>query len=179
MEYQGLNSVEYEYEKRPEGSYKTKRLLYIISCVAVTLGLILAVCTIGGPFVYTVPVIFMICLIFSRFFYMYFQINYKYKIEGGIFTVYIIYGGRKIKEYYKADLRQATAIEPYSAGKKAEGTVYPSCISLANPSPELYTMKFKAADGSTATAYFEATKATLKVMKYFKEDTVISTNVRH
>ncbi len=179
MEYQGLNSVQYEYEKRVEGSYKIKRLLYIISCVAVSLGLILTVCTIGGPFVYTVPVIFIICLIVSRLFFMFFQISYKYKIEGGVFTAYIIYGGRRIKEYYHVDLRQAEAIEPYDASKNQHGTVYPSCISLAKPSPELYAIVFKTEAGKDAVAYFEASKAALKVMKYFKEDTVISDKVRH
>ncbi len=179
MEYKGLNSVEYEYEKRVEGDYALKRKLYIVAAVVISLAIMVAVCLVGGPFVYTVPVIFIICLIVFGNLYKFFQISYKYTIEGGIFTVYTVYNGTKKKEYYRADLRKATSIMPYNSEDASEGKVYCSCISLKNPSPELYVIKFTDENGKPATAYFEATKNTLKVMKYFYRDTVIADCLRH
>ncbi len=179
MEYKGLNSVEYEYEKKVEGDYRMKRLLYVIACVVISVALMATVCLIGGPFVYTVPVIFMICLIFSRLFYRYFQISYRYTIEGGVFSACIVYASTIRKPYYKADLRNVKSIKPYDKDAKPVGTVYPSCISTKHASPELYEMRFVTDDGKEATAYFEATKDTLKVMKYFYPETVISASVRH
>ncbi len=179
MDYQGLNSVEYQYEKRVEGKYRLSRVLYTAAAVLFSFALMFAVCAVGGPFVYTVPVIFMICLIVFRYLFMYFQIGYKYKIEGGVFTAYIVYNSTRIKEYYKADLRAVKCIKPYDALEKVSGTVYPSCISLKKPTPELYQMNFTNGGGVECVAYFEATKNTLKVMKYFHEETVIAQNVRH
>lgn len=177
MEFKGLNGIEYSYEKRVEGAYLRNRILFKIGMAAATLALC-ALCIIVKLFVYFTPVMFLLCVILYSYLKVYFQIGYEYKIEGGVFYMNRKYGEKIHKPYYSVDLRNVEMIVPAEGTEKCDIT-YDSCISVSSPSPELYVLIYKNEMGKSVKAYFEATKETLKVMKYYHPDTEISPKLRH
>ncbi len=177
MEFKGLNGVEYSYEKRLEGRYLRNRVLFNVLAVIATIALC-AMCVIVKLLVYVTPVMFLLCLILYSYLKAYFQISYYYKIEGGAFKMSIKYGDKKSKPYYTVDLRKCEVICPAEEAVKTDIT-YDSCISRKDPTPELYVIIYENDGGKKTAAYFEATREALKVMKYYKPDTVISEKLRH
>lgn len=177
MEFKGLNGIEYSYEKRVEGAYLRNKILFNIGCAAATI-VLCALCIAVKLLVYFTPVMFLICVILHGYLKVYFQIGYEYKIDGGVFYMNRKYGEKIHKPYYSVDLRNVEKIVPAEKTEKCDVT-YDSCISVSSPSPELYAVVYKNEAGKTVKAYFEATKETLKAMKYYHPDTEISPNVRH
>ncbi len=177
MEFKGLNGIEYSYEKRVEGGYLRNKILFNIGWALATAALC-AMCVIVKLLVYFTPVMFLLCLIMYGYLKVYFRISYEYKIEGGVFQMNRKYGEKIRKPYYSVNLREVDMILPAEDAGKCDIT-YDSCISISSPSPELYAVIYKNDEGKSVKAYFEATKETLKVMKYYHPDTVISPKLRH
>ncbi len=178
MEDSSFNSITHTVEKRVEGKYKLQRILYIIGSVIASV-ILCAMCIAVKFLVYFTPVMFMLCIIVFKYLFIYFQIEYRYTIERGVFTMEKVFGARKCKKYYQVNINEVDRISPFTNVTVSEGdTVFPSCISTKDPTPDLYAMIVN--DGEKKTVlYFEATKKTLKIMKYHNKSTEVVDTLRH
>lgn len=178
MDDSSFNSITYTVEKKVEGKYALHRVLYILGVVLASVALC-AACIYVKLLVYFTPVMFMLCVIIFKYLFIYFQIEYRYTIEHGVFTMEKVFGGKKCKNYYQIKLSDADMIVPFSDVAVTKGdTVYDSCVSLKNPTQDLYAIITKNGERKSI-AYFEATKKTLKIMRYHNQNTVLSDNLRH
>lgn len=178
MEDSSFNSITYTVEKRVEGKYKLQRIMYIVGAVIASIALC-AMCVAVKFLVYFTPVMFMLCIIIFKYLFIYYQIEYRYTIERGVFTMEKVFGARKCKNYYQVTLSEVDEILPYKSFTVSDNdTVFPSCISTKDPTPDLYAMIVKDGDKKTVL-YFEATKKTLKIMKYHNKNTEVIDTLRH
>lgn len=178
MNDSSFNSITYTVEKKVEGNYALKRALYIIGVVLASVALC-AACIIVKFLVYFTPVMFMLCVIIFKYLFIYLQIEYRYTIEHGVFTMEKVFGGKKCKKYYEIKLSELDSIVPFTdVTVQNNDTVYDSCVSIKKPTQDLYAM-IKNTEGKRNVACFEATKKTLKIMRYHNPNTVMSDNLRH
>lgn len=178
MDDSSFNSITYTIEKKVEGKYALQRIAYITGAVLLSI-ILCALCIISKLLVYLTPVVFMLCIIIFKYLFIYFQIEYRYTIERGIFTMEKVFGARKCKKYYEVKIADADKILPYAdIDFKKDDIIYQSCVSTATPTPDLYAI-IAERDGARCIALFEATKKTLKIMKYHNKNTVITEGLRH
>ncbi len=178
MEDSSFNSITYTIEKKVEGKYALQRIAYIVGAVAASI-ILCALCIISKLLVYLTPVVFMLCVVIFKYLFIYFQIEYRYTIEHGVFTMEKVFGAKKCKKYYEITISEAEAIIPFKdVDQSPADIVYPSCVSTKTPTPDLYAI-IAQNGGKRHIAYFEATKKTLKIMKYHNKSTVITEGLRH
>ncbi len=168
------NYVEYCVEKRPEGSYRTKRILLLVGCILVALAIIPVVTfsELGKLFLTMVPLWMVLVGIFYWFVSRFVNIEYEYKILQGEFQMDIIYGQRQRKQVRAVRIKEMTKIHPYVEAENKDEVF--SCvrvdncaISLAKPTPDIYFFTYKNEAGENCAMLFEATKKTLEIMKFY------------
>ncbi len=178
MDDSSFNSITHTVEKKVEGKYRLQRIMYVLGAVLASI-LLCGACVAVKMLIYFTPVMFMLCLILFKYMFMYFQIEYRYTIERGVFTMEKVFGAKKCKKYYQVTINEVDSIVPHTDVTVNKGdVVFPSCISLAEPTPDLYAMIVNDGDKKTVL-YFEATKKTLKIMKYHNKNTVVVDTLRH
>ena len=178
MDDSSFNSITYTVEKKVEGTYRFQRIMYIIGAVFASI-LLCGACVAVKMLIYFTPVMFMLCIILFKYLFIYFQIEYRYTIERGVFTMEKVFGAKKCKKYYQLTLSEVDSIVPHTDVEVTKAdTVFPSCISVSNPTPDLYAIVVNDGDKKTVL-YFEATKKTLKIMKYHNKNTFVIDTLRH
>ena len=178
MDDSSFNSITYTVEKKVEGKYRLQRIMYIVGAVLASV-LLCGACIMVKMLVYFTPVMFMLCLILFKYMFMYFQIEYRYTIERGVFTMEKVFGAKKCKKYYQVTINEVDSIVPHTEVSVSKNdVVFPSCVSIGTPTPDLYAMIVNDGDKKTVL-YFEATKKTLKIMKYHNKNTVVIDTLRH
>ena len=112
MEDSSFNSITYTIEKKVEGKYALQRIAYIVGAVAASI-ILCVLCIISKLLVYLTPVVFMLCVVIFKYLFIYFQIEYRYTIEHGVFTMEKVFGAKKCKKYYEITISEAEAIIPF------------------------------------------------------------------
>ena len=171
-----FHEFEYTVTKKPEGTYRTKRILMIALYVAFGL-----VYFFGLASAHLYPLIALIIffewmLVFCTWKYV--SIEYTYSLVSGNMTFYEVYGGKKKKVILEKRVKQFLEVRPLGDDEKAElskrtfAKTY-SFVRSQNEESDKYYAIFKEDDGSESIVYFEAIRQTLKILKYYNSDTVV------
>ena len=135
---------------------------------------------IGWPFFALVPLLLWI-LVFVT--WRYTDIEYEYTITSGKLVFCKIYGNRSRKRIFEMNLRDAVLIAPLDGGTySARATAYHPERSFEGVSsfsaPNIYIMLFeldakRRADKRRAIFYFEATKKTLSICRFYNQSATV------
>ncbi len=171
--------VNYGVEKKKEGKYKFFRILMLC-------GYVLFVAGFAGffismnilPIIAIVPVLTYILVLAT---WRFVSIEYEYCILDGEFRMLKLYGAKSQRELCRVRVSAMKAVAPYTDGYKAAADV----VSAENrieavssmSSPDVYYAIFDD-DGEECAVFFEATEKTLKALKYYNSNVVVS-NTTH
>jgi hypothetical protein len=110
------------------------------------------------------------------------SVDYEYSFVSGSMTLTKIMAGRKRKKVLELRIKELHTIAPYEGDyiRQAEAFKPERSYDFVSSmqSPDLYFALFETADGRRGIIYFEATKAALKILRYYNTETVI-TDVRY
>ena len=89
-----------------------------------------------------------------------------------------IYGSKNMRELCRVRVSAMTRIAPYDGEYKAEADAVPEenrclCVSSMDAA-DIYFATFKNVAGEDCVVFFEATEKTLKVLRYYNSDTIIT-----
>ncbi len=167
--------VNYGVEKKKEGKYKLSRILMLC-------GYVLFVTCFAGffismnilPIIAIVPVLTYILVLAT---WRFVSIEYEYCILDGEFRMLKLYGAKSQRELCRVRVSAMKAVAPYTGEYKAVTDAIPTerCIEAVSSmsAPDIYYATFDD-DGEEYAVFFEATEKTLKVLKYYNSNTVVT-----
>lgn len=166
------NFVNFGVKKKLEGQYKLKRTLMILLYVVFVVGF-------AGffisqnilPIIALVPVLTWILVFFT---WRFVSVEYEYYILDGEFKMIKVYGSKNMRVLCRTRVSNMKAIAPYSGECKAAADAVPNrIVGVSSMSAhDIYYAIFEE-DGEEYAVFFEATEKTLKVLRYYNQDTVI------
>jgi len=170
------NFVNYGVAKKPEGSYKLKRILMILAYILIPgaiAGAFIAMKIL--PILAVLPVCIWMLVFFT---WRYVSIEYEYIILDGEFKMMEVYGSKSMRELCRTRVSAMKTIAPYNHAHKAAADAVPAdrrieAVSTMN-ADDIYYAVFKADDGEDTVVFFEATEKTLKVLRYYNSETVMT-----
>ena len=153
-------------------------LFYVLFVIAVfTAGLFVRI---AWPLFALIPLLLWI-LVFVT--WRYTNVEYEYTITSGKLTFSKIYGNRSRKRMFEMDLRDAVLIAPLDDNTySARATSYRPERSFEGVSsfqaPNIYMLLFelgakKRADKRRAIFYFEATKKSLSICRFYNQSATV------
>ena len=172
-----MNEFEYTVAKKVEGSYRTKRILMIVLYVVFGLVYFFGLAAIHMYPLMALIIFFEWMLVF--FTWRYVCVEYSYSIISGNMTFYEVYGGKKKKLVLEKRVKSFAEIKPLDESEKALlskrkfNKIY-SFVRSENYDNDTYFAIFTEEDGSESIVYFEAIKQSLKILKYYNSNTVVS-----
>ena len=172
-----FHEFDYTVTKKPEGQYRVKRMLMIGLYVLFGFVYFFGLAAIHLYPVMALIIFFEWMLVF--FTWRYVSIEYKYSIISGNMSFYEVYGGKKEKAILEKKVKSFTEIRPLKEAEKAElagrkfAKTY-SFIRSENEESDKYFVIFTEDDGCESIVYFEATQQTLKILKYYNSNTVVT-----
>ena len=174
---EGQNMYEYVVSPAKQPIWRLKRTLAII-------GYVIYAGTVFGIGAYTrllLPVMALVPLstwILIFFTWRYVAVEYEYSFVSGTMTLSKILGGRARKKVLDIRIKELHTIAPYDGDyiKKAEEFQPEKSYDFVSSmqSPDVYYALFETPEGRRGIIYFEATKAALKILRYYNSDTVLS-----
>ena len=172
-----MDFTEYEYgvDKKREGKLKLLAIALIVLYVAFvggTFGLLYSIRLI--PVFAAVPVVLWIIVLLT---WRYVQIDDKYRLSEGKFSLTRKYGSRDGKLLCEFRIREALAIAPEHECTSILDGIPKSRIIDARPSEsasDIYVAVFTDKDGERSAVKFQATEQAVKVLRYYNENTVVS-----
>lgn len=178
------NYAEYSYEKAITGKDKTKRVLYIIGVAVIMLiPLLIAVFFHVYFLIYIMPLVLIIGIPLAKFFFRYFQNEYKYTVDRSKFKIELIHGKAKPKLIYETDVKDMAFVVPATLENEDQycnfGIDKVAYCCVSEMSPDLYMTSFKSRSGRTILLYFEGSKKALKIMNYYNKNVIISSDLKH
>lgn len=177
---QATNYAEYSYEKAVTGKDRLHRFLYITGAVFLMILPILIAVFLHKYFImYIMPLVVILGVPFTKFFYRYLQYEYKYTVDRRSFRMELIHGKAKPKTLLACDVTDMEYAVPARDLKSVpEGAkIYRCCVS--DSSPDLYAASFRDASGKPVLLYFEGSKKALRIMNYYNKNIVIDPDLRH
>lgn len=171
-----MEFTEYEYgvDKKREGKLKLLAVALIalyVAFVGGTFGLLYSIRLI--PVFAAVPVILWIIVLLT---WRYVQIDDKYKLSEGKFSLTRKYGNRGGRLLCEFRIREALVIAPeYECASELSGIAHKR-IYDARPSlsaSDIYVAVFRDKDGERSAVKFQATEQAVKVLRYYNENTVV------
>jgi hypothetical protein len=181
---QSTNYNEYSYEKAITKTDKLKRVLYFIGVAfLMLLPVLIAVIFHIYFLIYITPLFIVLGVPLAKFFFRYFQTEYKYTVNRSSFKMELIHGKAKPKLLYETDIKDMDFAVPATeenvkkyGGEKYNTTAY--CI-VSDDSPDKYVTAFKDKNGKSVLLYFEGCKKSLKIMNYYNKNVVVSSELNH
>ena len=173
------NFVNYGVKKKSEGGLRAKKALLIFGYI-MFVALFGALCF-GVIFPVKVPMLFMFVIVFTAaivfFTWRYVQIEYEYIILDGEFRMLEVYGSKSMRTLVSTRVSGMTAIAPYDHAHKAAADAVPPSNRIEAVSsmsaPDIYYAIFRDGD-EDFVIFFEAIEKTLKVLRYYNENIVIT-----
>lgn len=168
--------VSYAVTKKSEGKYRLSRIMMVLGYILVDivylfLILVLTKIPMLGAFV---PLITWALVYFT---WPYVSVEYEYTIDGGVLTAREVFGSRKCRTLASARISSMTRIAPYpgefakEADRQDAEKIY--CVSSMS-SPDVYFAVFKDENWKDTVLFFEAAEKTLKVIKYYNPEVVMT-----
>ena len=172
-----FNTYEYAVAQKSEGKWKLRRTLMLLAYVLfVAAYFLVIVITKFFPLGALIPVALWILVHFT---WRYVNPDYKYTIEKGTMTFYVVYGNKKknLKATMSLRVSAAEAIAPREEIEKRAADipqikVY-SAVHTAS-APDQYGVLYKEENGSYAVFYFIATAQALKLLRFYNSKTVVT-----
>ena len=173
------NFVNYGVKKKAKGKYGLARALVVAGYVLFALGYagVLMYFNIL-PVIALTPVLTWILIFFT---WRYVSIEYEYYIMDGEFRLMQVFGSRNMRVLCRTRVSGMTLIAPYRDEYRAEVDKIPASHRIEGVSslsaPDIYCAVFED-DGEKYAVLFETTEKTLKVLRYYNQDTVMSKTAR-
>ncbi len=163
--------VSYAVTKKPEGKYRLARILMVsgyilVDIVYLFLILVLTKIPMLGAFV---PLITWALVYFT---WCFVSIEYEYTIDGGVMTMREVFGNRYCRTLARERISSMSRIAPYAGdyGKEADSAGGKRIYGVSSMSgPDVYF----AVCGDTVL-FFEAAEKTLKVIRYYNPEVVMT-----
>ena len=164
---------EYTVKKKSEGKYKLSRIMMIAFYFLFVLAFFVAAYKSGFIQTFAMAPIFLWILIY--FTWRYVSIEYKYTVEAGMLTTYIVYGEKKKKKTASYHIKEASAFLPLSeAGDAIKSFVPKKTVSMlvSKKKPmEPYAFMIEAG-GERVLLLLEAPENPRKAIRYYLSDAV-------
>ena len=170
--------VNYGVAKKKEGKYKLSRILMICAYV------LFVVCFAGFfismnilPIIAIVPVLTYILVLAT---WRFVSIEYEYCILDGEFRMLKLYGAKSMRELCRVRVSATKTVAPYSGEYKPAADKVPMANRIESvssmSSPDVYYAVFDE-DGEECAVFFEVTEKTLKVLKYYNSNVVLTKTI--
>ncbi len=181
---QATNYNEYSYEKAVSKSDKIKRILYFAAVVFIMILPILIAMLIPGTkfLLFIMPLFIILGIPLAKYFFKYFQTEYKYTVNRSIFKMELIHGKSKPKTLYECDVKDMEFAVPASeAQSRLDGRKFDtkSVCLVSGDSPDKYVTAFRDKNGKSVLLYFEGCKKSLKIMNYYNKNVTVSSELNH
>lgn len=177
---ESVNRAEYSYEKAVTKKDKLKRALYFTGVVLLMILPILTAMIFHVYFImYIMPLVLIIGVPLAKFFFRYFQNEYKYTVERSSFKMELIHGKAKPKLLYDVNVNDMEFAKPAIPDPDRSGYDTVSYCCVSETSPDLYIASFRDKNGKKVLLYFEGSKKALKIMNYYNKNVVVSDALRH
>ena len=176
------STYEYTVEQKPEGKFKTRRVLLMILYILYPLFLMVIVSLLQIFQLFALVIVTEWMLVY--FTWKYTSPEYEYSVSSGKVTFSVIYGKRSRKEMLKFAIKDCMIIAPATTRQ------YLDKLDLYNPeitfsavstteSPDKYFAAFETEDGKKCAFFFEATEKMLKLCRMYNSANTVITKVRY
>ncbi len=174
-----VSFVNYGVKEKPNRRNGLIKILLILGYIVFAL---LYCCTFLGVFFHLnlpmviafLPVFLWIMIFFT---WRYTQVEYEYIISDGEMRMMKIYGGKSMRLLFRTRISSMNLIAPYNGEHRAAADKIPAenriCCVSSMSSPDIYFGIFRE-DSKERAVFFEATEKTLRVIKYYNSEVVIS-----
>lgn len=176
------STYEYTVEQKPEGKFKTRKILFMALYILYPLILMVIVSMLQIFQLFALVIVTEWMLVY--FTWKYTKPEYEYSVTSGKVTFSVIYGRRSRKEMVSFTIKECLMIAPATVREWSEKlelydpeVVY-SAVSTVN-SPDKYYAAFESADGKRCVFYFEATEKMLKLCRNYNSSHTVMTKVRY
>ena len=171
-----FNFFEHTVEEKAEGQRKMSIILGRLAALAVYGGIIGALLAIFAPLAIIPIVVLPIFLTIWKWF----KCDLKYVIEGSTISFYRIHHGSKKPQPPKdlevviKDCREIAPLTPEASDKlKADGYTKIYMFAPHSTASDLYYATFEK-DGVKSVVYFQAVEKSLKLLKYYNSNTIVT-----
>lgn len=171
-----VNYAEYTVSQKSEGAYKRKRILLILSYIAV--GLIELVVFVGilkiWPLGMFVPISIAILYYFT-----WNNVEHKYEVVNAKFRVSKTHG-KRMETVFEALVSEFSLIAPMTDDYRDQWEKADKILDYrsSKKTPDSYFARLEK-DGTTTVVYFEAINKMLKVMKFYNAKATVVTTMRY
>lgn len=168
-------NLEFDYTvtKKAEGKYRLNRFLMILGYVV--FGMIFFFGLYLAHLYQFIAFIILIEWIAVFFTWRYVSIEYRYETLSGGIKFYTVYGGKKKKLLLDMRIKDFLSIKPHDPeAENDECAEQMICLSSLKDVPDHYVATYKNAENKLCAVHFEATQKTLKILKFYNSETVVS-----
>ncbi len=172
--------VNYGVKKKAEGKYKLHRILMVCAYVLFALAFFAFFVSMHMPmFIAILPLLTWILVYFTWYLV---SIEYEYTIVGGVIKMMEVHSMRYFRELAEVRLSGASKIAPYDGDHKKDADD-PSVVNKiwgvsSADAQDIYYILYENEAGERSAVFFEATEKTLKVIRYYN-DQVVMTKTRY
>ncbi len=172
------DTYEYVVKKKVEGKYALKRVLIILAYIVICIAeFVLCLASHIYQLFALAPVSLWIIYYFT---WPYFSVEYEYALSEGHITFSRIYDGRKRKEVFSERISRLDTVAPYKSENDEVILSYAPTVEYIAFSSEKtpvdpYFALFTDEKGRKCVFFFEATNRSLRALKYYNQNTVMTT----
>lgn len=176
------STYEYTVEQKPEGKFKTRKILFWLLYIIYPLVLMVIVSILQIFQLFALVIVTEWMIVYAT--WKYTKPEYEYSVTSGRVTFSIIYGRRSRKEMLTFTIKECLQIAPATDGdylamlEEYNPEVIYSAVSTVD-SPDKYYAAFESADGKRCVFYFEATEKMLKLCRNYNASHTVITKVRY
>ena len=176
------STYEYTVEQKPEGKFKTRKVLFMMLYILYPLVLMVIVSMLQIFQLFALVIVTEWMLVY--FTWKYTKPEYEYSVTSGRVTFSIIYGRRNRKEMLTFTIKECLMIAPATEREWIERLeLYAPEITYSalssNNTPDKYYAAFESAEGKRCVFYFEATEKMLKLCRNYNSSHTVMTKVRY
>lgn len=176
---QATNYAEYSYEKAVTGKDRLNRFLYIAGAVFLMILPILIAVFLHEYFImYIMPLIIIVGVPLTKFFFRYLQYEYRYTVDRSNFRMELIHGKAKPKKLLECSVNDFAYALPAKDLKTVPDHAKVLKCWVSENSPDLYAASVTEG-GKPVLLYFEGSKKALKIMNYYNKNVTVDTDLRH
>ena len=170
-----FNTYEYAATQKSEGKWLIYRILLMALYISYTAGYFIFIfVTRMIPLGALIPVTLWIIIYFT---WKYTKPDYKYVIEAGKLTFYVLYGNKKKRQKAEIQISSAEKIAPVHDISDEISAFAPQNTYNALPSvnaADAYAALYKDEAGKRCVFYFVATAQALKLLHFYNSRTVVT-----
>lgn len=181
--YGSSNYAEYVVAKKVEGQYKMQRMMMLLAYVGIFAAILAIVAIINNltkmgilaiPMFALAP---MAALVVYRLTWPAVSIEYSLTVDASLLTVEKVMGGKKKVKLFESKVKDLSLVAPYDDDYRNEADGFAADERVeAVPAMDCYDLYFAlytAENGKKIIVFFQATKQTLKALKYYNSSAMV------